>query len=247
MIQDSSNIWLATDSGLTHFDGSTFTNHKPSDFLPVSDIVSGLVYAQGKVWMKNSLITQNGALMSFDGTTFVAYSTANGMTSNTVRDIVATHSDTIWTTSGNQGVSKFDGTTFTHYPTIRSISIAADSANRVYAVFLLGRGNIDSVAVYENGSWTKFLPSGFSAKTPIALFILKASAEGEMFAFPRNTRDKYYYKLNYPANLELNSVEIRGIPSPSNSGPNIGSINRLNRRTWFLAGGSKMIACSTMD
>jgi hypothetical protein len=52
MIQDSANIWLATDSGLTHFDGTTFSNYKPSDFLPVSDIVSRLVYAQGKVWMK---------------------------------------------------------------------------------------------------------------------------------------------------------------------------------------------------
>jgi hypothetical protein len=247
MIQDTSNIWLATDSGLTHFDGTTFSNYKPSDFLPVSDIVSGLVYAQGKVWMKNSLITQNGSLMSFDDTSFVVYSTANGMAQNTVRDIVATNSDTLWITSGNSGVSKFDGTSFTHYPTIRSISIAADSANRVYASFILGRGNIDSVAVYENGIWTNFFPAGFSSKTPIGLFILKASAEGEIFAFPRNTTDKYYYKVSYPLNLELKSIEIRGVPSSSNAGPTVGSINKLNNKTWFLASRSTMIACSTMD
>lgn len=247
MIQDSSNIWLATDSGLTHFDGTTFSNYKPSDFLPVSDIVSGLVYSQGKVWMKNSLISQNGSLMSFDDTSFVAYSTANGMAQNTVRDIVATNSDTLWITSNNQGVSKFDGTTFTHYPAIRSISIAADSADRVYAAFILGRGNIDSVAVYENGTWTNFFPAGFSSKTPIGLFILKASSDGEIFAFPRNTRDKYYYKVSYPANLELSSIEIRGVPPSSNASASVGSINKLNNKTWFLASGSTMIACSTMD
>lgn len=196
MIQDSANIWLATDSGLTHFDGTTFSNYKPSDFLPVSDIVSRLVYAQGKVWMKNSLISQNGTLMSFDGTSFVAYSTANGMASNTVRDIIATSTDTLWITSGFTGVSKFDGSDFINYPSVSSASIAVGSSDRVYATFLLGRGNIDSVAVYENGTWTNFFPSGFSSKTPIGLVILKASADGEIFAFPRNTRDKYYYKVS---------------------------------------------------
>jgi hypothetical protein len=247
MIQDSANIWLATDSGLTHFDGTTFSNYKPSDFLPVFNNVSRLVYAQGKIWMKNSFMSQNGSLMSFDGTSFVAYSTANGMAQNTVRDIVATNSDTLWITSGNTGVSKFDGTTFTHYPTIRSFSIAVDSADRVYAAFVLGTSSVDSISVYENGIWTKPTPIGFTSITQAGGFNLKAAADGSLFAIPRNTRDEYYYKINYPLNLELKSVKIRGLSSSSNAGSLVGSVNRLNGTAWFLAAGSTMIACSTMD
>ncbi|MBL4709461.1 MAG: T9SS type A sorting domain-containing protein [Flavobacteriales bacterium] len=244
-IQDKSNVWLATDLGLSHFDGTIFTNYTTANStLPDNDIKE-IVYTQNKLWLRRT-----SGLSSFDGTVFINYTTANGLLNNSIRDITHTTNDTLWMCSGS-GVSKFDGVNFTHYPSRMAFVIEADNSNRIYAALILGTTNVNFVSLYENGLWTNPTSTGQSSVL-YGLMGLKLTKDGDLLAIPHNNlampqnNIKEYYKISYPLNYESKRV-ILGVSNPHTlGGVNLRFIEKMAGKLWAGCYSPRFI-CSTTD
>ena len=82
------NLWIATNRGISMFNGKIFKNYTESDGVPNENVDGISVDKNGIVWF----LTSKG-LSSFDGSDFITYGSESGINisqSNTDNDIVAT-------------------------------------------------------------------------------------------------------------------------------------------------------------
>ncbi len=92
VIDSTGYLWLATNAGLSRYDGHTFKvyRHNPSDTNSIADnrVTSLHVDAQNRIWMG----TEANGVDCFDRTTekFTHYTTANGLGSNFVSGFLRT-------------------------------------------------------------------------------------------------------------------------------------------------------------
>lgn len=196
LIQNDSNIWIATSSGLSHYDGSTFTNYTSATSMIQDNNLRELAYAQNKIWAVSA-----SGLTSFDGTSFNNYNISNGLLNSSIEGIAATSNDTLWIT-GLSGTSKFDGSTFTNYPTQVGRDIEVDNMDRVYVMRSSVANNFPFVRLYENGTWS--LPAQTGINFGIIGAKLSKTSEGNLFVGGLNGAD--YVKINYPLNLDKKTV-----------------------------------------
>jgi len=127
--QDSSK-WFGTWSGVSHFDGTTWTTYDTSSSgLADNWVMSIAVDSAGSKWFG----TWSG-VSHFNGTTWTTYNTSNsGLASDYVTVIVIDNVGGKWFGTGAFGVSYFDGTLWRTYDTSNSgladdrvMSIAVD-------------------------------------------------------------------------------------------------------------------------
>lgn len=205
LIEDLSNIWIGTSSGLSHFDGLNFTNYTTSNSTLADNVVLKLVLGQSLVWMLT-----NSGITSFDGTNFVNYTTLNGLPAG-VRDIAITSTDTLWVCS-NSGTAKFDGLSFVNNPFARGNSIAVDTMDRVYVLRGATIANYPFAELYENGVWSRPSPTGITGQTPGQK--LKLTKDGSLYVVG-NINDDTYTKIDYPLAVSFQSVRLNGMASPA--------------------------------
>ncbi|MGZ3866788.1 MAG: hypothetical protein ACXVNM_09120, partial [Bacteroidia bacterium] len=139
------NVWLATDSGLVKFNGSTFTSYNTSNSGISSNKVVSVALGGGNVYAG----TYSG-LSVFNGTSFTNYNHAvNGLSHDTVYAIAYENSNSVWI--GNiGGLEKFNGSTFTN------LALGILGTNKVNCIYIdpsnnkwLGTANVGAVK-YNN-------------------------------------------------------------------------------------------------
>lgn len=121
-VQSDGTIWVDTNSGyiLTAFDGTTFRHY--SDAATASTAGSGIEPVFPERTQFNSGMTEtpdgtlwfgsNGnGLFSFDGTEWRRYTEADGLPSNSVKNLAVTPDGTLWL-SAIGGLARFDGASF---------------------------------------------------------------------------------------------------------------------------------------
>lgn len=230
LIQDNSNLWIATSTGLSHYDGITFTNYTNLNSAMLNNNLKELVFTQNKIWM-----VSDSGLTSFDGTSFVNYTTSNGLLSSSIEGVAATSTDTLWITTLN-GTSKFDGVAFTHYNTQTGRDVEVDNMDRVYVMRTSIANNFPFVRLYENGTWSLPAPTGISFGVSGAK--LSKTNEGNLFVGGLNNAN--YIKINYPLNLDKKTVYFDSNVYVPGSGVaiNLQQLEEKNNLTFIGGGGN---------
>src|SRR5271157_4040955 len=108
-------IWFGTELGLVRFDGVRFTVFDEAN-TPVikSNIVVALVEDhQGRLWIG----TQGGGLACLQDGKFTTYTTANGLSNDSVLSLYEDRQDSLWIGTDGGGLDRFKDGRFTVYTT----------------------------------------------------------------------------------------------------------------------------------
>jgi len=195
VIENETNIWIATWAGLSHFDGTTFTNYTTQNSSLANDTIVDLELGKNEIWLQT-----NSGLTSFDGTTFRNFNTSNGLISNELTDIATTSDGTVWAASLN-GVVRYDGTQFIHDSSKVAHAIEADSNDRVYILKqILVAGFLDSTnyEIFDGTSWS-FPSVGSFTGTYQAKFF--KSEDGQLLLAGGNNTSGYA-EIKYPFDVD---------------------------------------------
>ena len=230
LIEDNGNVWIATIAGLSHYDGTTFTNYSSQNSTMLNDNLKELELAQNKIWM----ISDSG-LTSFDGTSFMNYTISNGLLSSVIEGIAVTSTDTLWI-STTKGTSKFDGTTFVNYTAQTGRDIEVDNMDRVYVMRATVANNFSFVHLYENGAWSQPAPTGINFGFSGAK--LSKTVDNNLYVSGVNIGD--YFKIDYPLNLQKRTIYIDSTTLDGNSvlAINLLQIEETNG-LFFIGGGGE--------
>ena len=154
-IDSKGGFWIATWGGVCRFDGTRFEIFP----IPYPEIETK-INPDTKDWitvltedeMGNIWFGRDGyGASKFNGSSFVHFTTKDGLLSNGVQSIVEDNDGNFWVGTrviekdnpdpekrfGKGGLSKYDGNSFTHFPAIEGIS-----GQDVYGTFKDSAGNI---------------------------------------------------------------------------------------------------------
>ena len=108
-------MWFGTNSGVSHYDGHTFTNFA-TDYL-VEAVYRDL---DGVMWFG----TRHRGLLRYDGKKWLNFTTKDGLAAKTVSTIHQTPDGVLWFGTGSRwefakgyGISRYDGVKFTNLTT----------------------------------------------------------------------------------------------------------------------------------
>lgn len=129
-------LWLATEEGLTRFDGNSFTvfNKQNTPAIQSNIILALYTDRKGTLWIG----THGGGLMEYKNEAFTAYTTADGLSNNIVWSILEDHEGTLWVGTAGGGINRFKNNKFTAYTTKQGLSndtvrsIFEDRDNRLW-------------------------------------------------------------------------------------------------------------------
>jgi len=113
VITSASNgdIWVGTDFGASHFDGTNWTTYDNTSGLNSNQVKSIDEDANGSIWIGTNL-----GVSYFDGTTWTSYFSPDLHWSGVKATAFDSNGDK-WFASPLGGITHFDGTTFTPYDT----------------------------------------------------------------------------------------------------------------------------------
>ncbi|MAI86479.1 MAG: hypothetical protein CMF99_04875, partial [Candidatus Marinimicrobia bacterium] len=129
------NIWIATNSGITKFDGRSVYTYTKDDGLPSNNIKNLLTDERGFVWF-----TSYYGLTRFDGKEAITYDEKHGLTKERLFGMEIAKggpNDLIVIGIRNFGLSIFDGKTFKNYTTEDGLQ-----DNRITCTDIDSEGNI---------------------------------------------------------------------------------------------------------
>ena len=110
---DGSSIWLATASGFSFFNGSTFTNYSKSNSgLPNNSVYDIFVTANQQLW-----IAHNGGISFYNNGVFTNYNMSNSGLSLDLTRCIWVESGKVYIGTFGQGLDVFDQNinAFSHY------------------------------------------------------------------------------------------------------------------------------------
>lgn len=172
--QDSSeNLWFATTSGASRYDGATFRTFQASDGLPNNDVHSVYTDRTGRVWFA----TQEGVGV-LDHGTWTTLTTVDGLASDEVRAILQDHLGRLWFATA-QGASRYDGTSWRTFTQADGLPI-----NSLSCVYEDHAGNLwfgtagSGLSRFDGTTWTSYSAENTGRGLP-----------GNQIACIRETRD----------------------------------------------------------
>lgn len=116
-VDANNDVWFGTQSGVSVFDGTTWTTHSTTTDAGFIDNNVQAIHcaANGNVWIG----TDFGA-SKYDGTSWTSYTTTSGLGNNQIKCITEDAAGAIWFGT-NTGASKFNGTTWTNIGTAQGL------------------------------------------------------------------------------------------------------------------------------
>lgn len=147
----ASYLWFGTSSGLSKFDGASWTTYNSSNGLP-GDLIQGgiLEDSSGMLWVG----TDQGAAR-YDGTDWTVFTRANGLAFDVVTRIIEDSKGNIWFGTVN-GVSRYNGISWRTFRTSDGLP-----HNNVRDMIEDSQENLwfateDGVARYDGAGWRTY-------------------------------------------------------------------------------------------
>ncbi len=106
-------LWIGTRTGVSYFNGKSFTNYTTRHGLPGNNISHIIEDRLGNMWFA----LEDGGLSKFDGKVFRNYSTIQGLPGNDVRVILENDKGCFWIGLHGGGISYFNGRSFINFNT----------------------------------------------------------------------------------------------------------------------------------
>jgi len=103
-------LWMATQGGISRFDGKKFKTFTSKEGLPGSDITFSCEDKLGNIW----IATNGYGVAKYNGSTFEIYNSKNGLKNDVVYCIFPDSKNNIWFATFG-GMTKFDGKKFTTF------------------------------------------------------------------------------------------------------------------------------------
>ena len=106
---NSGNIWIGTNNGVSYFDGISFTNYNVSDGIIDNNILSIKCGINNEVF-----VGTNFGLSVYNGSNWLSYDMLSGLSDNKIVNIDINQSGDVWCSHANfsSGVSVFNGTSW---------------------------------------------------------------------------------------------------------------------------------------
>lgn len=251
-IESFQKVWISNNAGFCLF--NSITNQIDTCFNSSNSNLSGipqqLILANNRLW-----ITTDVGLSSYDGTTIVNYTTANGLLNNSITDMAVDTSGNLWLGSLS-GVSYYDGTSFTHDSGIVARQIAIDDLNRVFTIprpAIFNFGIFAKINVKDQTGWQEITVSGiapFNQGGPVIDNPKLKKTGGKILVFnnanPTISGRLTYFELTYPAQLDSIDIELNGVDSTVNYKSNDIEIDK-NNKTWATTQASNVFMFSKLD
>jgi ligand-binding sensor domain-containing protein len=164
-IDNLHRVWVATDSGLSMFNGVIWTTYDNTNSpIPGDSVHLVATSSDNRVWLHSRSI--NGSwgegLTVFNGSTWTTYTEDNSdIPNDDVRAIAVDHDDHIWIGTPFGDAGEYDGVNWTTYVNINygyySIyDIAVDSANRKWYISYMPPEQ--RIMIYDGEIWTPVAP-----------------------------------------------------------------------------------------
>lgn len=150
-VANDGDVWFGTISGITNYDGNTFTTYTTSDGLGSNLIYDIYIDNSNNVWAATG-----GGLAVYDGASWTNYGLGDGMPSNTIWTVSGDENDVIWFGTSDAGIGKIDGGIINVY----SINDGLIS-NSVKRIFVDRSGNVWSgtasgISMFTGSEWINF-------------------------------------------------------------------------------------------
>jgi len=105
-------VILAKDPGVKDNNPESFMSFKQLQGLKSNNIGANIIQdKKGNLWFG----TGGGGVTKYDGRSFTHYSTAQGLSSESVEYVLEDKKGNLWFGTGNGDINKYDGKSFTHY------------------------------------------------------------------------------------------------------------------------------------
>jgi hypothetical protein len=158
-VDNSNNIWVGTNSGLSKFDGSSWTSYTAADGL-ADDAIRALSFdPDGNLWIG----TYEDGISKFDGQTWTTYTEDDGLFNNRVYSIHADNSSNIWIGTGNNHITKFDGTGFDFFAVNPQTNPEGTIMGHIHAIYADHDDNLwvgscyTGLSMYDGNNWTHYI------------------------------------------------------------------------------------------
>lgn len=149
-------LWLATRSGLSHFDGDRFVTYTTHDGLSSNYVLALYEDEEGTLWIG----TGGGGLNRFKDGRFTAYTTHDGLSNDMVWAIYGDPDGPLWLGTNGGGLIRYKDGKFTNYTSLAGLysdsvfAILDDSLGRLWissnkGIFAVSKKQLDG---YANGS-----------------------------------------------------------------------------------------------
>lgn len=194
-------LWISSYSGVTTFNGTTWTNYNTGNSGIASNaIVEIEIDGLGKKWMAS----QNNGIILLNGNTWTNYTTSNsGLPNNAIVCIDVDSNNNLWVATAS-GLSRFNGTTWTTYNSLTNInSIEIDSSNGVWVT--------NNGVLYKfNGTDFNFIAQGTEKLLKTSGDIIYVDGYDGMFTYtisgtPLGT---YYQSNSCLGGYQLNALDV---------------------------------------
>jgi ligand-binding sensor domain-containing protein/serine phosphatase RsbU (regulator of sigma subunit) len=224
------NIWFASSLGVTKYNGKFFTNYNMAQGFPHNTVLSIAEDKKGNLWFG----TYGAGVCKYDGNridaiekqgdkglldqddlkkingkyvkSFTTYTTAQGLSGNTVKCIVTDKNGNLWFGTNGNGVTKFDGTFFTNYSKEHGLP-----QNTILSIFEDKNGNLWFGTA--GGGVCRFNPSAKN-NTVTNAFTTYTSAQGlasdVVYAIKEDTLNNIIW---FGTNLGLSALTFSPFPA----------------------------------
>jgi alpha-tubulin suppressor-like RCC1 family protein len=194
-------LWIASFSGTSTFNGTTFTNYNTANSgIASNSILKIEIDGLNRKWMA----TQSNGISRLNGSTWTNYTTSNsGLPNNTINDIAVDGMNNLWVATAS-GLTRFNGTSWTTYSSLTNInSLATDSNNGVW----VSTGNL----LYKfNGTGFDIITDGVQKILRIANNTIYIDAFDGLMTYTINggLYELYFQSNSCLAGYQLNALDV---------------------------------------
>lgn len=205
-LASNGDLLIATANGISRFDGTTFTNY-------LSGIICRHVIesSTNELWVA----TSGSGVRRFNGSTWITYTTANGLPHNFVNILVEDLNHNIWAGTSD-GVARFDISSWTAYDSLNGtnkdadqvISAACDKNGHIWFGSKPGFGVGGGVTRFDGSQWIHYNIAEGLAGRQVEDIVVDA-ANGKFFA-TFNNGASFFEDIAYPMQYVFKTIGQSG-------------------------------------